>query len=67
MWERELADLNTEMERLQEESEETTQRALQEEVSLYIFINSISQPSQPYDPERSLSFTYSHLSPWSWI
>ncbi|XP_024260933.1 RING finger protein 214 isoform X3 [Oncorhynchus tshawytscha] len=33
MWERELADLNTEMERLQEESEETTQRALQEEIA----------------------------------
>ncbi|XP_064837576.1 RING finger protein 214-like isoform X3 [Oncorhynchus masou masou] len=33
MWERELADLNTEMEHLQEESEETTQRALQEEIA----------------------------------
>nr|XP_046176775.1 RING finger protein 214-like isoform X1 [Oncorhynchus gorbuscha] len=33
MWERELADLNTEMERLQEESEETTQRALQGEIA----------------------------------
>ncbi|XP_045080455.1 RING finger protein 214 isoform X2 [Coregonus clupeaformis] len=42
MWERELADLNTEMERLQKESEEATQRALREEVSLYIFINSIT-------------------------
>uniref|UniRef100_A0A4W5KW25 RING-type domain-containing protein n=1 Tax=Hucho hucho TaxID=62062 RepID=A0A4W5KW25_9TELE len=33
MWERELADLNTEMERLQKESEDTTQRALLEEIA----------------------------------
>ncbi|CAB1316305.1 unnamed protein product [Coregonus sp. 'balchen'] len=33
MWERELADLNTEMERLQKESEEATQRALREEIT----------------------------------
>ncbi|XP_023824532.1 RING finger protein 214 isoform X3 [Salvelinus sp. IW2-2015] len=33
MWERELADLNTEMERLQKESEEATQTALRDEIA----------------------------------
>ncbi|CAB1352680.1 unnamed protein product [Coregonus sp. 'balchen'] len=33
MWERELADLNTEMERLQKESDEATQTALRDEIA----------------------------------
>lgn len=43
MWERELADLNTEMERLQKESEEATQTALRDEVSLCPYLSSLHQ------------------------